>query len=43
MRFEDTKLKFSVTKLFNLKNRDFLPDLKKILTTISRSLQDKCG
>ena len=40
---EDTKLKFSVTKLFNLKNRDFLPDLKKILTTISRSLQDKCA
>lgn len=40
---EDTKLKFSVTKLFNLKNRDFLPELKRVLATISRTLEDKCG
>ena len=39
---EDTKLKFNVTKLFNLKNKDFLPDLKKILITISKSLMEKC-
>ena len=40
---EDTKLKFSVTKMFNLKNKDFLPELKRILTTISRSLVEKCS
>ena len=40
---EDTKLKFSVTKMFNLKNKDFLPELKRILTTISRSLIEKCS
>ncbi len=39
---EDTKLKFSITKLFNLKNKDFLPELKKTLITISKSLTDKC-
>ena len=39
---EDTKLKFNVTKLFNLKNKEFLPELKSILTTISVSLVDKC-
>ena len=39
---EDTKLKFSVTKFFNLKNKQFLPELKKYLNTISKSITEKC-
>ena len=39
---EDTKLKYNVTKLFNLKNRELLPDLKKVLMKIKDALLDNC-
>ena len=39
---EDNKLDFIVTKTFDLKNPDFLPELKAVLTRIKNSMIDKC-
>ena len=39
---EDTKIKYNITKLLNLKSKTLLPELKMILNKIKDSLTDKC-
>ena len=41
--FEDIETNFRVTRLFSLKNRYILPNIKNVLEMIKISLNDKCG